>query len=452
MLPQVVMKFGGTSLGTPDALETALKQITREERHQLVVVSAVGGVTDLLLRAAEAARTRGDVSPIVQEIQRRHRAIIEANRLEPDLVAEQESELDLLLKGISLLRELTPRIQDTLVSLGERTSARLVAAALEKRGHPARAWDAWDLGLRTDEHHCRAEPESDCVAAVRKQLELLDPVPIPVVTGFIAHSAAGEITTLGRGGSDFSAALFGVAAGAEEIQIWTDVPGIMRADPKAVDEPQVIPAMRFEEAAELAFFGARVLHPRTIEPARRHGIPVRVLGTFHVDPEGDLPASRQGTLIDDQAGAEPVRGMAIHRDVQSLHIHSLRMLEVPGFLARCFEILARHQISVDVVATSEVSVSVTLDKHEGDLAGAIEEIKAFAEVEPIPSRSLLCLVGSGLREDASLLGRIFQILGDNQIPVRVISQGASRINVTFVTDPPHGMKAMRVLYEELFNS
>jgi len=447
-LPRVVMKFGGTSVGTPRALETMLRHVTREERSVLVVVSAVGGVTDLLLQAAELARGAGDPADPVAEIARRQWALIEHFGLEPAPIAAQEAELAQLLQGIAMLRELSPRVRDRLVSLGERMSVRLIAACLRSRGHAARAYDAWELGLQTDAHFGRAEPLPGCDERIRAALEAIPSETIPVVNGFIAHSPQGEITTLGRGGSDFSAAIFGVAAGVEEIQIWTDVPGILRADPAAVPDAEVVPSMRFEEAAELAYFGAKVLHPRTIEPARRCGIPVRVLGTFHVDPDGNRLVSQQGTLIDDQAPAEPIRGMALHREVQTLHIHSLRMLEAPGFLARCFEILARHSISVDVVATSEVSVSMTLDKYEGELDAAIEELSSFAEVELMRDRSLLCLVGSGMRQDATLLARIFQVLADNEVPIRVISQGASRINITLVTDPPYAVKAMQAIYRE----
>jgi aspartate kinase len=276
--------------------------------------------------------------------------------------------------------------------------------------------------------------------------------PVAVVTGFIARSARGEITTLGRGGSDFSAALFGAAAGVAEIQIWTDVPGILRADPRHVAEPAVIPGMRFDEAAELAFFGAKVLHPRAVEPARRAGIPVRVLGTFHVDPRDPTPVPRLGTVIDDRIPAEAVRGLSIREGVGSLHVQSLRMLEAHGFLARVFDILARRRLSVDVVATSEVSVSMTLDCGGEELDQAVAEISRFAEVEHIPERSILCVVGAGLRGDAAILARIFGALGREHIPVRLISQGASRINITLVTDPPDAALAMRALHREFFEA
>jgi len=450
MRPAIVMKFGGTSVGSPDAIRRVVAHVRRETPPPLVVVSAVGGVTDLLLEASRLARSGRPFHEPVVEIARRHRAIVEAFDLAHERIDGLEHELSRLLQGISMLRELSPRIQDTLVSVGERISVRLVAAALEASGAPARAHDAWDIGLVTDEQHGKAQPLERSRGAIREALEALEDGVVHVVNGFVARSARGEITTLGRGGSDLSAALFGVAAAAREIQIWTDVPGIMRADPKVVEQPRVVPTMRFEEAAELAFFGAKVLHPRTVEPARAAGVPVRVLGTFQVDPSDPTPVAEQGTLIDDNAPEEPVRGLAIHKGVQSLHIHSLGMLEAPGFLSRVFEILSRNRISVDVVATSEVSVSMTLDSYGEELDQAIAEISAFAEVEQIPDRSILCIVGSGLRRDTVLLSRIFQILARGGVPVRVISQGASRINITLVTDPPHASGAMQALYSEFF--
>ena len=449
MMPGVVMKFGGTSVGAAEAMKRTAQHVAREPRHPLVVVSAVGGVTDLLLRAAETACSES-VPQGLEEIHLRHHQLMDELGLDEGIIQDLESQLKRLVQGISLLGELTPRIKDSLVSLGERMSSRLLAATLEGMGRRAMAYNAWELGLITNCNHGCAEPEPGSRDQMASLLEQLDPEVVPVVTGFIGHSTEGEITTLGRGGSDFSAALFGAAAGAAEIQIWTDVAGIQRADPRVVSGAEVIRAMRFEEAAELAYFGAKVLHPRTMEPARRLGIPVRVLGTFEVDPEGDLPASELGTVIDDQAPTEPVRALAIRPDVQSLHIHSLRMLEAHGFLSRVFEILTRHRISVDVIATSEVSISMTLDLHEGDLDAAVEEIKEFAEVEQLGKRSILCLVGSGLRQDTSLLARVFDILARAQVPVHVISQGASRINITLVTDPEHVKPAMQALYDELF--
>ena len=452
MLPQVVMKFGGTSLATAEAMSRAADHVIAESRRPMVVLSALGGVTDLLLQAADEARAGHDPDPILDAIHARHRRVIADLALDPMLLGDLEHRLQQLARGIALLQELSPRVRDILLSLGERMSVRLFSALLQRRGISARSFRSWELGLLTSRRFGNAEPLPECASALRSAMEMLAPGIIPVVTGFIASSLDGEITTLGRGGSDYSAALMGAAAGVQEIQIWTDVPGFLRADPRVVEDPPIIPALSFDEAAELAFFGAKVLHPRTIEPAREAGIPVRVLGTFHLAPgETDTPESH-GTLIVQEAPPEPIRALALHEQVRSLHLHSLHMLEAEGFLARVFHVLADHGLSVDVVATSEVSVTMTLDREEGELDAAVKALALFAEVERSPSRSILCLVGAGLGHDSALLGRIFKILGAGGVPIHVISQGASRINVTLVTDPLAARVAMGMLHKELFAS
>ncbi|MCB9641315.1 MAG: aspartate kinase [Myxococcales bacterium] len=449
---KVVMKFGGTSVGTPEAILRTAQLIARETRWPIVVVSALSGVTDMLLELAEQARRGDDFGPLKERVMSRHDVIIEKLELEKGLIDAQYEELQRMLSGVQMLREVSPRVRDIMLSLGERMSVRLMAATLRKIGCPAKAWDSWELGMRTDQRFARAGVLPECYPEIESAVARIQSDEIAVVTGFIARSIQGEITTLGRGGSDFSAAVFGAAAKVDEIQIWTDVPGILRADPRIVGSTSIAPEVSFEEAAELAFFGAKVLHPRTIEPARRNGIPVRVLGTFHVDPFDPDPRYLQGTLIDDNAPVEPLRAIALRKNVRSLLVRSLGMLEAPGFLSRVFEVLSRHQVSVDAITTSEVSVSMTFDYWEGDLDAAIAEISSFAYVEQKKERSLLCLVGAGLRQDSSLLAKIFTILGERQIPLHMVSQGASRINITLVTEPNYASEAMRALHEAFFIS
>lgn len=448
---RVVMKFGGTSVGTPEAMLRTARHIAREKRTPIVVVSALGGVTNLLLEAVHKAKDGNDYKKLFDVIIERHQSVIEENKLDQhELLDSLRKELSRILQGVEMLGELSPRIKDQLLSLGERMSVRLLAATLRTLGLSAKAWKSWELGLRTSTEYNNARLLDDCIPEIRDALKVTDPNEIPVVTGFIGRSVDGEITTLGRGGSDFSAAIFGVAAEVEEIQIWTDVPGFLRADPRLVPSAEVISAMHFEEAAELAFFGAKVLHPRTIEPARRAGIPVRVLGTFEVDPERIKGIEHFGTLIGKEAPKEPLRALALRSGVHSLTIHSLRMLEAHGFLARIFDILARHEISVDVIATSEVSISMTFDCGGEKLEPAIEELSVFAEVIKAPTRSILCLVGEGLRSESSLLPNIFSILSDAKLPIHVISQGASRINMTLVCDSEHAPRAMKALHDAFF--
>ncbi|RME26284.1 MAG: aspartate kinase, partial [Deltaproteobacteria bacterium] len=445
MKPSVVMKFGGTSVGTAGAIERARSHVLAEKRPAVVIVSALAGVTDLIENALALAAGGGRWRPLFTEIVERHGAAIDGLGIErPDDLPELEKDLRDLLRGVELVREASPRVRDLALSFGERASARIFAAALRAVGARAEAFDSWRLGLATDGLHGRAAPTEDSAGRIRREVEKLPDGVIPVVTGFIARSAEGEITTLGRGGSDYSASLFGAALGVEEIQIWTDVPGFLRADPRIVENPELLSEMTFPEAAELAYFGAKVVHPRTIEPAERAGIDVRVLGTFQVAPGR---AKESGTRITKRARPEPVRAIALRRQVRALHVHSLGMLDAAGFLARLFGVLADHGVSVDVVATSEVSVSMTFDHAEAGLDRAIEEISAFATVEPRQERCLLCLVGEGLGSEPSVPGRIFAALGSAGISAEVLSQGASRINITMVLPEHDGPRAMCALYE-----
>ncbi|TNE51361.1 MAG: aspartate kinase [Deltaproteobacteria bacterium] len=453
MGPEVVMKFGGTSVGTAEAMRQVASLVASEPRWPVVVVSALGGVTNKLLDTARRAVQGEDWEPALHEIIGRHHTMIADLELEPNMLQDLEEEMERWLRGVALLREMSPRVKDALLSLGERMSVRLLAGVLTQQGVVAKArpWASWELGLETDGRHNKADVLSSCLEQIQNKISQLSPGEVPVITGFIGRSIDGEITTLGRGGSDFSAAVFGAAIGVQEIQIWTDVPGFLRADPRVVEDPALIPAMEFDEAAELAYFGAKVLHPRTLEPARKRNIPVRVMGTFHVKPDELASGKANGTLITNSGTPENVRALAIRENVDTLHIHSLRMLEAPGFLARIFNILANFQISVDVLATSEVSVSMTFDNYERPLLEkAIKEIEQFAKVNFHPDRSIICLVGSKLRNDTTLIGRVFSLLGQNEIPLEVISQGASQINLSFVTEAKFGRLAMKVLHDEFF--
>jgi len=443
------MKFGGTSVGDESAITRTCKHIEAAKGPALVVVSAMGGVTDLLLYAASAAVNRRNFVTTLNRIEARHKFVCEAFSIPREPILELESELSEMLQGIAMLREFSTRVRDRLLSMGERISARLLAGALNTRGHSAAAFDAWELGMNTDSQFGEAEPVANLSDQIAVAMAPLPQGITPVVTGFVGQAEDGSITTLGRGGSDFSAALFGAALKVEEIQIWTDVPGFLDADPSVVPAAKLIPTLHFDEAVELAYFGAKVLHPRTIEPARKAGIPVRILGAFDVDPERSDGVEGLGTVIDDSAAEATIRALALRRNVHTFHVHSSRMLDAPGFLARLLDIFARHNLSVDVVATSEVSVSMTFDCSTTLLDKAVAEASEFARVEVSPNRSIICIVGEGLRTDPSLLARIFATCATNHVPVHVISQGASRLNLTMVTDSKVAPIAMAALHADL---
>ncbi|HSC28526.1 MAG TPA: aspartate kinase, partial [Vicinamibacterales bacterium] len=376
MLDARVMKFGGTSVADAEAIRRLLAIVRAEyERGNavpVVVVSAMAGVTDRLLALASAAARgeRAAVASGVEELRGRHLAALDAlvpgeprARVALELNRHAD-EVAGILASISILRELSPRSLDRIASAGELLSSRLVAAALEAGGVPA-VWIDARRTVVTDDTHGRAAPQfgPTCGTVRREIVPHVLERQVPVAGGFVGATAADITTTLGRGGSDYSASIIGAALGAAgqpsiscaEIQIWTDVDGMLTADPRLVDSPAVVPHLSFGEASELAYFGAKVLHPSTILPAVERDIPVRILNSR--SPEG------RGTEIaaNPPADPRPVAALACKRPVTVIEVTSTRMLMAHGFLRRLFEVFERYQTAVDVVTTSEVSVSVTVD-------------------------------------------------------------------------------------------
>ena len=439
-----VMKFGGTSVGDP-ARVTNLCDIVRGALplRPVVVVSAASKVTDMLLTAArKAADGAVDVAPIEQRVT----GLLDAFGLPASLIAAELSGLREALAVIAADRTLTAERSDLVASFGERISVRGIAATLRAKGIDAEAHDAFDLGLVTDDHFGGAEPLPESDAVMRARLEAaVGRGVVPVVTGFIGKTRDGRVTTLGRGGSDYSAAIVGAAVDADEIEIWTDVPGVMSSDPRVVPEAHTIPTLSFDEAAELAYFGAKVLHPKTIHPAVRRGIPVRVKNTF--DPP------HPGTVI--TAGgdthARGARAIAHKRGITVVNVVSTRMLLAHGFLARIFEVFARHRVVVDLVSTSEVSVSCTVDSEQG-LDAALAELADIGDTSVARGRALVCVVAAGLLTDATVCPRIFAALGREGIAVELLSMGASAINVSLVVAGDRGESAVRALHRELFSA
>jgi aspartate kinase len=448
----VVQKFGGTSVADPDAIGrlVGIVRATREHdrRGPAVVASAMSGVTDALLSLGDDV-ARGDVEAALQTLARlrdRHRrAATELAPSDTALLAEIEREfgkLDSVIRALGILREVTPRTRDALAASGEMLSSRLVAAALAHQGVPARWVDAREV-IVTDAEHTRATPQwPETDAALRRVLvPLLDAGLVPVLGGFVGATREGMTTTLGRGGSDYSGALVGAGIGAREIQIWTDVDGMLTADPRIVDAPRLVSRLSFAEAAELAYFGAKVLHPSTIRPAVDRQIPVRILNARR--PDG------AGTRIGPEPVAEgpPVTALAAKRGVTVIDVTSSRMLMAHGFLRQVFEIFDRFRTAVDVVTTSEVTVSTTVDerRHVDAIAAALG---ALGEVTVEPDMALLCAVGDRLRERPDMTTRILALL--DGVPLRMVSQAASRRNLTVVVRDADLPRAMTRLHQELF--
>jgi aspartate kinase len=437
----IVMKFGGSSVSDGARIRNVI-EIVRERlpRRPIVVASAFRGITDDLFAAAEEALAGRDALP--EKVKARHQAVLADLGLPADLVKDVFAELAVLLKGISLVKELTPRTLDYVVSFGERLSTRIIAAAFEKAGVPSTQHDAFDIGMLTDDQFGAAQPLPEAEAELRRHLEPM--TRLPIVTGYVGKTRGGDITTLGRNGSDYTATILGAAVGAEEIQIWSDTDGVMTADPRLVPTAKPIAFLTFDEASELAYYGGKVLHPSTIIPAVRKGIPVKVLNTFSPSHPGTTIVSKLDTP---QKG---VKSIAHHLSNIVVNIRSSRMLMGHGFLARLFGVFAEHRVVVNMVSTSEVTVSVTVDSPRR-LDAAVEALSKFADVTVEEKRTVVCVVGEGLRSTPGVAGLVFEALRKAGVNVLMISQGASKINVAFVVDDRDAESAVRALHRQFFD-
>ncbi|HVG53048.1 MAG TPA: lysine-sensitive aspartokinase 3 [Vicinamibacterales bacterium] len=450
----VVQKFGGTSVADPAAIRRLIEIVrtarTRDGRGPAVVVSAMSGVTDTLLGIASAAGDSAakDALASIEQLRERHlaaaRDLVPAPAHEP-LSREINATLDQLasvVQALAVLREVSPRTMDVIAAMGELLSSQLVAAALTAAGVPAEWVDA-RRAIVTSADHGRATPLSaETARALRATaVAALDAKKVPVLGGFVGATVDGHTTTLGRGGSDYSGALVGAGIDAREIQIWTDVDGMLTADPRVIKQPRLVQKLSFAEAAELAYFGAKVLHPSTILPAVERNIPVRILNSMR--PDGT------GTLITAEPSLDgtPLTGLASKRNVIVIDITSTRMLMAYGFLRRVFEVFERFSTAVDVVTTSEVSVSVTVDDPKS-IPGIAEALSEFAEVSTEREMALLCAVGDRLRDEPNIAAQVVSVL--EEVPLRMISQAASRRNITVVLRQVDLAHAMERLHEEFF--
>ena len=445
----IVMKFGGTSMGNPDAIrrcaELVEQQIKKTGQKPLVVVSAYSKVTDKLLDAAKKA-VKGDIDSPVAEIAKRHTDMLRGLDLEKEVGEKNLAELHDLLRGIHMVKEVTPRLYDYVASFGERLSSKCFAALLRARGHTdAEAVNAYDLGLLTDSRFMNARPLPDTYERIAEAFKP-HAKKLLVVTGFIGKDKNGDITTIGRSGSDFTAGIFGAALEASEIQVWKDVPGVMTSDPSLIRDAQPLPKLSFEEASELAYYGAEVLHPATMVPAMKRGIPVRVLHTF--DP--DAP----GTVITPHGEIDlkrPVKSIVYKEDQNLINVRSERMLGTEGFMARMFGIFERNHIVIDMISTSEVSVSMTTDTHDAARLDSLRrDLEEIAKVDIQREKCIVALVGEGMKHTVGLAARAFKAVAASGVSLQMISQGASEINITFLIENSEIPKVIHGLHAEFF--
>ena len=449
-----VIKFGGTSVQNADRITTVLHiaaTASRAPGGAVLVSSALSGTTSQLLQIADLAKNqqREQAAQLVEDIRRRHLGEA-AQLLRADSTLLQQlnqqiqeivSRIASLLEGILLLRECSGRTRDALVSCGEFLATAIIAAAAVELKMESEWLDARKL-ICTDNTFGSAQVD---FAQSDTQIQtIIQPNQghLYITQGFIGSTAGTVTTTLGRGGSDYSAAIIASALGAEALEIWTDVDGIMTTDPRIVPQASRIPAMSYSEAAELAYFGAKVVHPSTMQPVVTAGIPIYVRNTHN--------QHSPGTVISNEKRALGLRAIAEKKEITVITVQSSRMLHAYGFMQNLFSVFARNRIAVDLVATSEVSVSVTIDPAAvvGDLDTALHELKELGETVVETGMSIICLVGHDLWKDASFVARVFSSL--KTIPVRLISLGSSDVNLSLVVPEEYRTESVRRIHQEFF--
>jgi aspartate kinase len=439
------MKFGGSSVAGADRIRSVAEIVKSQiKRKPILVLSAMGDTTDHILEAANMAVQKGFVS--IEKIEETHIRTISGLGLGKVLQKEMKNlfwELGSLLTGISLTRELTGRTRDYLVSFGERMSVRIAAAYLRSIKLKAQAIDAWDAGFISDSSFGQAELRGESWIRISSFLHTaVAEGVLPVITGFIAKDEQGNITTLGRGGSDLSATVIAAACKAEEVQIWKDVDGILSADPRLVADARPVEWVTYEEAAELAYFGAQVLHPRAMQPCMKSGTPVLVKNSYN--PQAP------GTRI--EAGPDPkaplIRAVTSRNNVTLVDIVSTRMLGQPGFLAQVFSEFSSSGVSIDMVATSEVSVSLTLDADQ-ELGSLKKELANYAGVEIKTGKAIVTIVGD-VRRSSEILRQAFGVCEEAGVQVQMVSQGASKVNISFIVNDDEAPELVKLLHGSFF--
>jgi aspartate kinase len=450
-IEMIVMKFGGTSVENATAISRAAKIVSsRVVENPVVVVSAMAKVTDQLVAMANYAG-RGDADTALdfsRKLRARHietsTELLGSAKVK-EFLSELDSDfnaLDDLIRGICAVGEITPRTTDNILSFGERVNSNIVAAAFVALGLKAAHVDSREC-IVTDNQFTRAIPQFDATndRLAMKVRPLLSKGMVPVMGGFIGATREGIVTTIGRGGSDFSAAIVGAGLDATRIEIWTDVDGMKTTDPNICPNALRIKTIAFEEAAELAYFGAKVLHPSTLLPAVQKNIPVLVLNSRNPGNEGTRILARATHC------RNPFKAIAAKRRITIIDIVATRMLGAHGFLRAVFEVFDHHHCAVDVVSTSEVSVSLTVDSNEA-IPALAADLEKLGDVKYEGRKAIVCMVGENIRETPGVAAKVFGAIADTN--VRMISQGASEINLTFVVEEDDVPQVVRQLHDVFF--
>lgn len=439
----IVMKFGGSSVANAERIRHVASIIQAyKEQKPVVVLSAMGDTTDHLLDAADAALS-GNVD--ISGVEKLHRESAAELGIDFSPFEPLMDELKQLLTGISMIKELTKRTRDYLVSFGERLSVRMMAAYLKSQKTPARFFDAWDLGIVSDSNFMAAELLDEVWKNIPMELNSYangSSGDIPIVTGFISKDKKGDITTLGRGGSDLTATIIGSAMKADEIQTWKDVDGIMTSDPRLCAAARTVPEVTYEEAQELAMFGAQVLHPRSMVPCLKAGVPVRVKNSYNIKSPGSIIVQKHSGEVPKVCAITAVKGVTL------IDITSAGMLGAAGFLAHIFNQFLKWNISIDVIATSEVSVSLTVNT-KADLTGLLEDLRRVAQVQARPGKAIVTVICDAAKS-AEVLSTGLQALAKAKINPQMISQAASKVNISMVVEDGQRDDAVKTLHAAYF--
>lgn len=439
----IVMKFGGSSVANAQRIKHVASIIKAyAEKKPIVVLSAMGDTTDHLLEAADKA-IEGVVD--VEGVAKLHEETAAELGVNIDTIKSLLVELKQLLTGISMIKEVSKRSRDYLVSFGERMSVRMMSAYLQKEGIPAQFYDAWDIGFISDSNFMSAELLDEVWETIPAGLNGYKNGTddrIPIVTGFIAKDKKGNITTLGRGGSDLTATMIGAALKVDEVQTWKDVDGILTTDPRVVKEARTVSEVTYEEAQELAMFGSQVLHPRSMLPVRKTGTPVRVKNSYNITSAGSIIVEKHNGKV------PPVCAITTVKNITLIDIVSSRMLGAAGFLAHIFNNFLKWNISIDVIATSEVSVSLTVNS-KTDLTGLVKDLEEASDVTVRTGKAIVTIICDAAHSSA-ILASGFEALADEGINVQMISQGASKVNISMIVNNDEAEKTVKILHKAYF--
>ncbi len=435
-----VLKFGGTSVGRPDRMKSVAQIITRNDEPKIVVLSALSGTTNALVSIGEslAADHKEAAKDKIGVLQAHYNDFIDELLATDDKKNEARRVIEEHFEFFSITLKISfnEALNRDILAQGELMSTKLFTLYLQESGINAALLPALEF-MRTNEEE---EPDLDLITAkLTERLSGCQDFPLLITQGYICKNYKGEIDNLHRGGSDYTASLIGAACRASEIQIWTDIDGMHNNDPRVVDKTYPIAELSFDEAAELAYFGAKILHPASIWPAQKYSIPVKLLNTMQ--PEA------KGTVISKSTISADVKALAAKDGITAIKVKSTRMLLAYGFLRKIFEIFEKYRTPIDMITTSEVAVSVTIDDDE-NLEKITYELSQFGQVEVDKGQTIICVVGNFVAEQKGIVNKIFEALSD--VPIRMISYGGSRHNISLLTDSANKEKALKQLNEHLF--